>query len=108
MQSVNDPIQFFSIISCLLNRLYLALDNFQHQEALKCFSQSGSWRRQGKELRGHQEIQRELKARPSSRRTFHTITNVFPSIAGENAVGASFYLTSYASEIGSSQRLTLP
>src|ERR1035437_10181079 len=61
-----------------------------------CFSTDGVWIRQGKTLRGREEIQGTLSdTKPATRTTIHVVTNVCIDSQSDREGTCRFYLTVY-------------
>jgi len=64
----------------LINRFFVAIDERNYKEAAGLFAPDGIWHRQGKTLRGPNEILGALEGRPAHLLTRHLITNFVPIV----------------------------
>ena len=88
--------ELFGKASSLLAKLYIALDAHDFEAVAGCFSTDGVWIRQGKTLRGREEIQGTLSdTKPAIRTTIHVLTNVCIDSQSDREGTCRFYLTVY-------------
>ena len=74
-----------------------ALDQRRHEDVAALMAEDGVWMRQGKALRGPQEVLQALHARPAGRTTCHVITNLRLLYASGGRAELGYYLTAYES-----------
>lgn len=88
--------EIFGIASSLLAKLYISLDGHDFASVAACFSPDGVWIRQGKTLRGREEIRTTLSTtKPATRTTIHVLTNVSIDNPSNQKCTCRFYLTVY-------------
>ena len=97
-------MQELSVIApSLLAKLCIALDGRDYDALAACFAPAGTWTRQGKTLRGREEIRKTLAdTRPATLSTIHIVTNTSIDAQSERAATGRFYLTVYRHD-GSSE-----
>ncbi|MET4579211.1 hypothetical protein [Ottowia thiooxydans] len=78
-----------------LSRFYFCLDERKYTEMLELMDIDSIWHRQGKILRGHEQILQALQSRPESKKVRHIITNAFWDARSNSTCTAFAYQTVY-------------
>jgi SnoaL-like domain len=78
----------------LLAQLFIALDDCNYDALTGCFTQDGTWTRQGATLR-RDEIKKALDARPATLKTIHVLSNILLEAETQDGAAGRFYLTVY-------------
>src|SRR3972149_6355984 len=79
-----------------LSRLFYYLDEGRDADLATLFAADGVSHRQGKALKGRDEILAVIRERPQTQITRHVMGNVFVTATGPNAAEAVSYVTVYA------------
>jgi hypothetical protein len=90
----------FSDLQQLVHRFYYYLDERRYQDLVDLMRRDAVWHRQGKILRGREEVMAALNQRPASQVIRHVITNMFLDQESEGDVRLIAYLTAYKYDDG--------
>lgn len=78
-----------------LSELFHSLDSGDYDTLTACFAENGTWARQGKTLKGRNEIRATLASRSTTLKTIHIASNILVGHSPANAGTFRFYLTVY-------------
>jgi hypothetical protein len=84
----------------LTYRFFYCLDERRFADLLAMMKPDAVWHRQGKHLRGHDEILAELKSRSPTQRIRHVITNSFIDTADDRSATVKAYMVAYRFDDG--------
>lgn len=87
-------------LTSLLGRLYGALDERDYRQVAECFDEEGVWIRQGKSLRGHDEIIEAMNGRSPSMVVHHLFSNCLFEQAQDDVVTGRYLLTVLMADAG--------
>lgn len=87
----------------ILARLFYYLDETRYDDLVALFSPDGVWHRQGKVLKGREEMMAAMRARPGTQVIRHVLTNVLVEAAGADAAEAVSYITTYVHDSGKAE-----
>ena len=92
-----------------LSRFCCALDARDYEALVRCFAPDGVWLRQGKALKGGDQIRQILtQTRPATLTTMHVVTNVCIDDHSERTASGRFYLTVYRHDSGTTAASPFP
>lgn len=85
----------------LLVGFFNAFDAWRYQDMVASFAPDGVWHRQGKALRGADDILAVLNARSRTQVVRHVVTNVHLTVIDDSHCDSRLYVTAYVSDTGS-------
>jgi len=88
------------ILAQLTYRFFYYLDERRFADLLRMMKPDAIWNRQGKHLRGHDEILAELESRSPTQRIRHVITNSFIDAADDRSATVRAYMVAYRFDDG--------
>ncbi|VCU68250.1 SnoaL-like domain protein [Pigmentiphaga humi] len=86
-----------AVIGCqqTIHRFYAALDASDFDTVAACMTGDGYWPRQGRELRGPEQVRAALADRPIGRTTAHLVQNLVVDVQGPGDAIARFMTLVY-------------
>ena len=99
-----------SIVDCqqAVYTFYLSLDAGEIQTVASLVASEGVWQRQGKALKGPDEVLNALKERPHGRVTAHMVQNLVVNIHNESEASASYLCLVYRCDLKDPHTLPAP
>jgi len=85
------------------HRFFYFLDEFRYDDLVALMTEDAVWHRQGKVLRGREQVLAALAERPRTQRIRHVITNAFVDEDGAGSARLTAYLTAYRADEGVSR-----
>jgi hypothetical protein len=90
----------FETLVQITHRFYWCLDEFRYQDMLEMMREDCVWHRQGKVLKGRDQVHAALNERPASQRIRHLITNPFIAERTNNTARLTAYMIGYKADEG--------
>ncbi len=94
------PETLFETLVQMTHRFYWYLDEFRYQDMIDMMREDGVWHRQGKVLRGREQVLEALNQRPATQRIRHVLTNPFIVDRRDNSVRMSAYMIAFKADEG--------
>lgn len=92
----------------LIYRFFFFLDERRYGDLAALMAPDGVWHRQGKALRGSDQVMEALKKRPAGATTRHLITNVVIDVIDRTHAEATYYLAVFFHAADTPPKLPVP